>query len=571
MRGSLLLGLLPLLSWTAACAAVDGPAVAPGEGASAGTEGGLLVVDLLDGTSLEEARARTGLELRWATARSEDEALAVVEVADLAAEVARLEQVAGIEAVEPSVTMEALGLFPALRYPDDPLYDKQWNLRTVDAPAGWRAGGGVGVTVAVVDTGVSRVPDLGGTVVLDGVSFVPGRGTADDDNGHGTHVAGTIAQTTNNGLGVAGVAPRARILPLKALSGAGFGQSEWIASAIDEAADQGAQVINLSLGGGRSKVIEVAVQKAAERGVLVIAAAGNSGREGVGWPARSPHALGVSATGPDDTLAPYSTWGEGVDLSAPGGDKRKAGGGILQDTVDGGKDGHAFKELQGTSMATPHVAGAAAVLLGAGAGSPAHVRALLDAGAVDLGEPGPDPRYGQGRLDVGASLRRLLLVERPALAALGAGLAFALAGFGGMRRKGLVAATAAVVAGGLFFLPLLPLPPATGLDLLGRPLLSWPALLGGARLASNPLWLSAALPALLTFVLGPTRAFGWLAAGLSAGVGAHLLHGAVTGSLDPTWLSGAAGTGWLAVNGVLCLLFTVAVAGVDRLDRQRRA
>ncbi|MCK6505817.1 S8 family serine peptidase [Myxococcota bacterium] len=570
MRGSPLLGLLPLLSWTAAC----GPA-APGEapvpGASTPPGQGLLVVDLVDGTSLDEARARTGLDLRWATARSEDEALAVVEVADLPAEVARLEQVAGVEAVEPSVTMEALGLVPTLRYPDDPLYAQQWNLRTVDAPAGWRAGGGVGVTVAVVDTGVSRVPDLGGTVLLEGVSFVPGRGTADDDNGHGTHVAGTIAQTTNNGLGVAGVAPRARILPLKALSGAGFGQSEWIASAIDEAADQGAQVINLSLGGGRSKVIEVAVQKAAERGVLVVAAAGNSGREGVGWPARSPHALGVSATGPDDTLAPYSTWGEGVDLSAPGGDKRKAGGGILQDTVDGGKDGHAFKELQGTSMATPHVAGAAAVLLGAGAGSPAHVRALLDAGAVDLGEPGPDPRYGQGRLDVGASLRRLLLVERPSLAALGAGLAFALASFGGMRRKGLVAATAAAVAGGLFFLPLLPLPPATWLDLLGRPLLSWPHLLGGARLASNPLWLSAALPALLTFVAGPTRAFGWLAAGVSAGVGAHLLHGAVTGSLDPLWLSGAAGTGWLAVNGVLCLLFTVAVAGVDRLDRQRRA
>ncbi len=532
---------------------------------------GTLVVDLVDGTGLDEARALTGLDLAWATEHSADESLAVVEVDDLAAARDRLAGLPGIEAVEPSLQFEATGLLPTLRYPDDPYWDKQWNMRTVGAPAGWRVGAGAGVTVAVVDTGVSKVVDLGGTQVLPGVSFVPGRKTADDDNGHGTHVAGTIAQTTNNGVGVAGVAPRARILPLKALTGMGFGQSQWIASAIDEAVDQGADVINLSLGGPQSKVIQVAVEKAAARGVIVVAAAGNSGREGVGWPARSPGAIGVSATGPDDSLAFYSTWGEGVDISAPGGDKRKAGGGILQDTIDSGKGGHAYKELQGTSMATPHVAGAAAVLLSAGAGSPAEVRDALYASAVDLGDPGKDTRFGHGRLDVASAVRHLLIHQRGVLFGLAAVVGFGLASVGAMRRKLLVGTLAAVTAGGMFFLPLLPLPPSAWLDLLARPLLLWPGAVASPAWAYNPLWLSALVPALVTFVFGPTRTLGWAAAGVCSGIGLHLAHGALTGSLSPTLLPGLAGQAWLGVNALLCFAFVLAIAGVEKLHREARA
>ncbi len=532
---------------------------------------GTLVVDLDDGTSLQDARDLTGLPLAWASERSADESLAVAEVDDLARWTERLGDVDGIEAVEPSLEYQATGLLPSLRYPDDPLYDRQWNLDTIGAPAGWRVGAGTGVTVAVVDTGVSKVADLGDTEVLPGVSFVPLRRSADDDNGHGTHVAGTIAQSTNNGIGVAGVAPRARILPLKALSGAGFGQSQWIASAIDEAVDQGAQVINLSLGGPQSKVIQVAVEKAAAQGVIVVAAAGNTGREGVGWPARSPGAIGVSATGPDDGLAPYSTWGAGVDIAAPGGDKTRSGGGILQDTIDSGKSGHAYKEFQGTSMATPHVAGAAAVLLSAGAGSPAEVRDALYASATDLGEPGMDTRFGHGRLDVAAAVRHLLLHQRGPLFAAGALVGLSLATIGAMRRKKAVGLVAAATAGGLFFLPLLPLPPSAWLDLLARPLLLWPGAAFSPALTANPLWLSALLPAVLTFVLGPTRTLGWLAAGVTAGIGTHLAFGAVTGALSPAFLPGLTGQAWLIGNALLCAAFVVAIAGVEKLRREQRA
>ncbi len=531
---------------------------------AAASDEGLLVVDLIDGTSLAEAQELSGLPLRWANPRSEDESLAVAEVEDLPEQVQRLSAHPQIEAVEASLSYQALG------WPDDPLYPSQWNMHTVGAAQGWRMGGGRGVTVAVIDTGVSSVADLQGTLLLDGFSFVPGRASAADDNGHGTHVAGTIAQTTHNGLGAVGLANQARILPLKALAAQGGGQSEWIASAIDEAVDQGADVINLSLGGPRSAVIQVAVDKALARGVLVVAAAGNTGREGVGWPAKADGVIAVSATGPSDTLAPYSSWGEGVELSAPGGDKQQAGGGIVQDTIDAGAEGHAFKELQGTSMASPHVAGAAAVLLGAGAGSAAHTERLLKQGAVDLGEAGPDSRFGHGRLDLAASAR-ILVQQRGLLFLAGSLLAALMVGFGGGSRRLPIAIVAGLSAGGLFFLPLLPLPPSLGLDLLGRPLLAWPTPFVGPRLAANPLWLSALLPALLTFVLGPTRTLGWLAAGLSAGVGAHLIHGAVTGSLAPTWLPASAATAWLGVNGLLCLLFTLAVAGLDRLRRERRS
>ena len=346
--------------------------------------------------------------------------------------------------------------------------------------------------MAVIDTGVTRVADLEETLILDGFSF--GEPTAEDGNGHGTHVAGTIAQSTHNRLGVAGIAPQARILPIKALSRHGFGMSPWIASAIDEAVDQGAQVINLSLGGARSDVIAVATEKAVAAGVLVIAAAGNTGQEGVSYPGALPGVLGVSAVGPKDELAPYSSWGAGVALSAPGGDKRSPGGGILQDTVDGA-GGHAFKEFQGTSMATPHVAGAAAVLLSASGGDRALTQRLLLEQAVDLGEPGPDPRYGHGRLDLAAAVGALTVRRNGLLFALGAMAAAVITGIGAGRRRGralVIAATSALAAGGAFVLPLLPLPPSALTGLLARPLLLWPAAMLPDPYWRNPLLLSAA-------------------------------------------------------------------------------
>lgn len=524
-----------------------------------GSGPGTLVVDLVDGTSIEAARAGTGLPLSWASSVSADEALAVAQVEDLAAADAALDGNPLVEVAEPSVTMEAFG------WPDDPLYPRQWHLQRVGAETGWRLGGGEGVIVAVIDTGVGPVPDLDAARVLPGLSLVPGVSKAADDMGHGTHVAGTIAQSTNNALGTAGMAPGAIILPLKALSARGMGSSEQIAAAIDEAVDQGAQVINLSLGGGHAEVLDLAVEKATRAGVLVVAAAGNDGVEGVHCPAHAPGAIAVSATGPDDALAPYSSFGAEVALAAPGGDKRQSGGGVLQDTVAAG--GHEFKELQGTSMATPHVSGALAVLLGLGL-TPEEARARLEQSALDLGDPGFDPRYGHGRMDLAAALRAQLVNTSGGRFGLGLGLGLAFAAAAGLRRRALLGLCAALTASGLFVLPLLPLPPGAALDLLARPLMEWPTALGYAEISRFPLWISALPPLVLVFVLGPTRTLGPLIGAVVAGMAAYQIHGGLTSSALPSLLPQDWGRTWMIVNGALVALGALAVAGVQRTLRK---
>ncbi len=551
------MAFLPLLL---ACAMEPPRSSAPFEASQGGRAPGTLVVDLVDGTSLEDARKATGLDLRWVAPETEDEALAAVDVADLLEAQAALRSLPLVEVAEPSIQVEAYG------FPNDPMFDAQWNFRIVGASQGWRMGGGRGVTVAVVDTGVTKVADLEGTTVLPGVSFTGGSPDGADGNGHGTHVAGTIAQTTNNALGVAGLAPNAKILPVKVLTDFGIGRSEWIAAGIDEAVDRGADVINLSLGGPTSAVMQNAVKKAVEAGVIVVAAAGNGSREGVGCPANTPGAIAVSATGPDDVLAFYSSWGKEVAISAPGGDKRKAGGGILQDTIEG--KGHAFKEFQGTSMATPHVAGAAAVLLAAGAGGPDEVKALLFEGSADLGAPGWDSKYGHGRLDVQKALQTLLLRERAPLAGLAMAAAFLLSLLTGARVRIVTLLVAALSAGGAFFLAWLPLPPNAAIDLLSLPILEWPSVLG--RLwVGFPLWLSVLVPLVATFVFGATRSLGPVTAGVLVGVGAHLVWGGVMGTLHPWGMGGSLAIGWLVVNGLLTLGLAVATLGVTKLrDRE---
>ena len=521
---------------------------------------GTLVVDLVDGTSLEDARASTGLDLRWATPHSEDEALAVVEVANLADSDARLVGNPLVEVAEPSVAMAALS------YPDDPLFEKQWHLSRIGSEVGWRAGGGQGVVVAVVDTGVGPVPDLDPDRVLKGSSVVGGVTSSADDQGHGSHVAGTIAQSTNNGFGVAGVAPQVTILPIKALDSRGSGTSEAVAAAIDEAVDGGAMIINLSLGGGHAEVIDVAVRKAVQAGVIVVAAAGNSGAEGVGCPAHAEGVIAVSATGPSDGLAFYSTWGDEVDLAAPGGDKRTAGGGVLQDTIKAG-GGHDFVENQGTSMAAPHVAGALAVLLGAGA-TPDEAIRVVEASATDLGDAGKDPKFGYGLVNVGAAVKALIMERsgpRFALAAL-AGLLFA--SLARLRARPLWALLTGALGGGLFFMPLLPLRPGLIPGALTRPFLDLPSALGAPGLASSPLWLSVLPVGVLVFALGPTRTLGPLVGALAAAVGIGLAWAGFTGG-QVAWMPDALTAPWLVVNGAMALFCALATAGVQRsLKRQ---
>ena len=528
-----------------------------------GASGGVLVVDLVDGSTpadLESIGALIETDLEWVHPLAEDEALASGEVASYASAMAALAGHPLVEVVESEVLLEALG------YPNDPMFERQWNMQAIGAPAAWSGSArGAGVVVAVVDTGVTRVEDLEGTSLLEGASFVPGVTSAADDQGHGTHVAGTIAQTTNNGLGVTGVAPDATILPVKVLSAQGFGSSAWIAAGIDYAVDEGATDINLSLGGGYSAVIHTAIKKARAQGVVVVAAAGNSGRRGVGYPGALEETIGVSAIGPDGSLAPYSSYGKGVDIAAPGGDKRRPNGGILQNTVDG-RGGHHYAEYQGTSMATPHVAGAAAVLLSEGIPPEAAERILLRTAEG----AGWNEQYGNGTLNLASALG-LTATQHNLYRFLLGGLFALLITQLADTRVGFRLTTSAVassVAGGVFFLASAPLPESVLTQLLIHPLLEWPGVVIGPGWMHFPLWLSAALPVGIGFTLGafgPTRA---LAAGLACGVAAHLFHGAATGTLEPWWLPTAMATSWLAVNGALAIVIGMGLAGAQHIEER---
>lgn len=549
---------------SAALALRDGGAVA---GVAPGRAGpGRLVVDLDDDATdaeLAAVEALLGADLDWASDVSRDEGLIVGDVPDVDAAMGALAGRAGIEAAEAEIELHALG-----GYPNDPEFAKQWHLRAMGAPTGWSSTpAGRGVVVAVIDTGVTQVEDLRGTKVLAGRSFVPGARTAEDDNGHGTHVAGTVAQTTNNGVGGAGVAPNATILPVKVLSGGGSGSSTGIAAGIDWAVDQGADVINLSLGGGYSAVIHAAIKKATAEGVIVVAAAGNSGHEGVSYPGALAEAFGVSATGPDGALAPYSSWGRGVDLAAPGGDKRKPDGGVWQDTIDG-RGGHKFADFQGTSMATPHVAGAAAVLLSSGLDADAVERAILDTTDTSGTSGAWDPKFGHGRLDLAAALGSA--VDRTAVirALLAALVAFAAVGSGASRRFTAVAALAAVwAAGGWFFLRWLPVQ-GLWVDVLTTPWLLFPARLGWP--VGFPLWLSAAVPFGAAFFVGAFRGTPRaVALGFVAGVGTHLAHGALTGALRPWGFGPGWDQMWLVGNAVVCVLLAMALGGAERIEARK--
>ncbi|MDZ8107150.1 MAG: S8 family peptidase [Nostoc sp. DedQUE12a] len=289
----------------------------------------------------------------------------------------------------------------SLTGPNDQYYSKQWNLHKIGIEGAWSQTKGSGVTVAVIDTGITKVRDLYETKFVKGYDFVNDKEQADDDNGHGTHVAGTIAQATNNKYGVAGIAYEASLMPLKVLSAYGGGTVADIAEAIKFAADKNADVINMSLGGGgESKLMKEAIEYAHRKGVVIIAAAGNESANGASYPARYPHVIGVSAIGPDGEKAPYSNFGAGVDISAPGGSEA---GKILQETINEKGEG-VFLGFQGTSMASPHVAGVAALIKATGIKEPDEVLKVLKQSARVIQDDGLN-YYGAGQLNAEAAVK----------------------------------------------------------------------------------------------------------------------------------------------------------------------
>lgn len=292
---------------------------------------------------------------------------------------------------------------PTFKGPNDPLYAQQWNLHNIGVVGAWERTKGSGVTVAVIDTGVTRVRDLVETKFVPGYDFVNDKVEAKDDHGHGTHVAGTIAQATNNSYGVAGIAYEANLMPLKVLNAYGGGTVADIAEAVKFAADKGADVINMSLGGfGESHLLKSAIEYAHKKGVVIVAAAGNENQNAAAYPARYPHVIGVSALGPDTLKAPYSNFGAGVDISAPGGSDA---GKILQETIDPDNKGVAvFLGFQGTSMAAPHVAGVAALVKATGIKDPQDILKVIKQSARTVKDDGLN-YYGAGQLNADAAVQ----------------------------------------------------------------------------------------------------------------------------------------------------------------------
>jgi serine protease len=349
------------------------------------------------------------------------------------------EQVVELYNREPDVEYAELNYYAYAHFeaPNDPYYYYQWNFNDTYAginiePAWDITTGDPNVIIAVVDTGVAYetfggrfelAPDLANTNFVPGYNAVKGGEHANDDDGHGTHVTGTIAQSTNNGLGVAGIAFNCSIMPVKVLANRGqvsSGSHADIASGIYFAADNGANVINMSLGGpSGSNTLRDAIEYAYNQGVTIVCSAGN---DGPGAPASYPAAyddycIAVAATRFDKTRAYYSTTGSYVDLTAPGGqiyiegttqilDQNGDGyaDGILQETFDRNPKDWGYWFYQGTSMAAPHVSGVAALLISTGVTHPDAVREALEATAEDLGTPGKDVEYGWGFIDAYAAL-----------------------------------------------------------------------------------------------------------------------------------------------------------------------
>ena len=323
-----------------------------------------------------------------------------------------------IEYAEPNHTVKAFSI------PNDEYYSFQWNFSIINLEKAWDYSTGEDITVAVLDSGInSHGRDGFGLRLLNGYNALISRESRwEDFNFHGTHVAGTIGQETNNGTGVAGIAFHAHLLPVKVLNRMGFGTIASVASGIRWATDHGADIINMSLGDseGAQTLLE-AIDYAYGKGVLLVAASGNDSSAAelnpVSYPAAYDHVLAVGAVDYTSSRSFYSNGGPELDVVAPGGDLENDvnsdgyADGVLQETFVEylGFSGFAidwnYRYLQGTSMAAPHVTGVAALIKSLHpAWGPDEITEALIQTAKDLGPAGKDDQYGYGLIDASAAV-----------------------------------------------------------------------------------------------------------------------------------------------------------------------
>jgi subtilisin family serine protease len=313
-----------------------------------------------------------------------------------------------------SIAAEERQIIRPLWTPNDPRYSSQWAYSRIQGESAWDIERGQSfVTVGIIDTGVDLAhPEL--TPALDltrDYDFVNGDDEANDQNGHGTHVAGIVAAASDNSTGVAGTASGVRVVPIKVI-GRYTGSNTDFIDGLYYAADLGVDVVNMSLGTTASDLgasgialMQQAVDYAYSKGVVLVGAAGNDGDPAVYYPAACNHVIAVSATGPTDVMATYSNYGSAIDIAAPGGGSTSSTG-IYSTYTTAGL--HTYSYMNGTSMASPFVAATAALLIShVPAATNAEVESALLSSARDLGDVGWDSKYGYGLLQMRGALDAL--------------------------------------------------------------------------------------------------------------------------------------------------------------------
>jgi serine protease len=411
---------------------VSPPPEPPAVAANAESVPNEIVVDLRDDATDAEIVGlgqSLGIELRYNSIHSVAAKLMVATInpGDRERILAALNANPLVEAAEPqfiyNLYQTPAPVNPANRFvPNDPEYRRQWHMRMIGMEEAWAKTKGKGAIVAVIDSGAGVMTangwiqgqDFNQTQFVKGYDFADKQDPSPDDNSHGTHVTGTIAESTDNGILGAGVAPEAQIMPLRVADAKGRMTDSDIADALHFAADHKANVANMSLGGPTgAKVLELAMQYAYKKNVTLICAAGNEGKEGVGYPGKFKECIAVSAVGPGGMMASYSTWGKEVDIAAPGGEpKQGPNAEIWQNTFrqreglfgPSGPRVDSFFPLVGTSMATPHVSGVAALLVSLGMTDPKEIRSQLRKSAKKYA---PADHYGAGILDAAKAVENV--------------------------------------------------------------------------------------------------------------------------------------------------------------------